>query len=137
MKNAQKKFFVPKKKPCRGLKKAFFDSRNSLWALPAYDFLKSDKNRSLLSCNHFYVSYDGFIYTQRFLGPSGSFFICIACMKNVQKKFYVPKKEPCRKKLAKPRVNFKCQKTPFSDLDKASFLARRIFSTHFSYMLCI
>ena len=28
-------------------------------------------------------------------------------------------------------------KIPFSDLNKASFLARRIFSTHFSYMLCI
>ena len=69
MNNALKKFYGPEKRPCRGLEKDFFDTWNWLLALPAYDFLKSDKNRSLLPYNHFYVSYDALICTQRFLGP--------------------------------------------------------------------
>ena len=45
--------------------------------------LKSDKNRSLLPYNHFFVSYDALICTKRFLWAQALFFICITFIKNV------------------------------------------------------
>ena len=55
------KILRAKKEALSRFEKGFFDSWNWLLALPAYDFLKSDKNRFLVSYNNFYLSYDALV----------------------------------------------------------------------------